>query len=638
MAIIPYQKSVDELFGTEKYYVDFYQREYKWNDNKQSYKPIKALLDDITYRFNLSYDKNVIVNDNSIANYDWYYLNSFMTNTVGGKTYIVDGQQRLTTLTIILIALYHLGQKPEFNIKAGVLTNLSKKICDYDSNGDIEFWMGFDDRKVGLSNIYNLKPGEFYDRSHSGNSSVSENNIYSAYEVVYKYLDDFLTTEHIYNAFRLYLLKRVFLIKINVDKPEDVAMTFEVINDRGVPLKPHEILKGKILGIIPKVDVEHYVKIWEDAVDNISAKYDDESVDSFFSIYFQSKFADTDANYRELFKDRYQKTIYLEEFNQKIGFKNTSGTTNAITNVKSFVEDTLPYYVGLFIRIMKDSNNSSASMMYSWFNHINGQDTPMYLIFSAVNYNDPDVDAKYELIEKLFDRNYVMLNLTGAYRSNDFNNSIMKLGREIRSADLNKIRKSFDDSLVNDVAKSLARSDIKTIADVFKYELFANAGYSTLGQRFLRYYFARIDHLISEEAKMATGTYYSLISQAKGKDVYHIEHILANDDNKVNMQKFADEEEFVTQRNRLGDLLLLKGNVNQSSGNELFVDKIKTYTGNGTLFAQTLVPGFTHSNVDFKAFCQKRQLTFGVYSDYDKNSIEERHKLLHAMTKIIWNF
>lgn len=94
----------------------------------------------------------------------------------------------------------------------------------------------------------------------------------------------------------------MFLIKINVDKPEDVAMTFEVINDRGVPLKPHEILKGKILGIIPKVDVEHYVKIWEDAVDNISAKYDDESVDSFFSIYFQSKFADTDANYLSYLK------------------------------------------------------------------------------------------------------------------------------------------------------------------------------------------------------------------------------------------------------------------------------------------------------------------------------------------------
>ena len=53
MAINPTQVTVGDLFGSKKYFVDFYQREYKWNDNikNQSYKPIKALLDDIFYRF-----------------------------------------------------------------------------------------------------------------------------------------------------------------------------------------------------------------------------------------------------------------------------------------------------------------------------------------------------------------------------------------------------------------------------------------------------------------------------------------------------------------------------------------------------------------------------------------------------------
>lgn len=44
MAINPNQVTVGDLFGSKKYFVDFYQREYKWNDNikNQSYKPIKA--------------------------------------------------------------------------------------------------------------------------------------------------------------------------------------------------------------------------------------------------------------------------------------------------------------------------------------------------------------------------------------------------------------------------------------------------------------------------------------------------------------------------------------------------------------------------------------------------------------------
>ena len=102
MAITPKKNTIEDLFGTKTYSIDFYQREYKWNDTdaEQSYKPIKSLLDDIFYRFSLFYKASADIDDKTIASYGWYYLNSYMTNTVDGKTYIVDGQQRLTTLTI----------------------------------------------------------------------------------------------------------------------------------------------------------------------------------------------------------------------------------------------------------------------------------------------------------------------------------------------------------------------------------------------------------------------------------------------------------------------------------------------------------------------------------------------------------
>ena len=46
-----------------------------------------------------------------MAKYPWYYLNTYVTNTIDGKVYIVDGQQRLTTLTLVLIKLYRMASE-----------------------------------------------------------------------------------------------------------------------------------------------------------------------------------------------------------------------------------------------------------------------------------------------------------------------------------------------------------------------------------------------------------------------------------------------------------------------------------------------------------------------------------------------
>lgn len=635
MAITPKQVTVDQLFGTQKYDVDFYQREYKWNDSpQQTYKPIKSLLDDIIYRFSLNYDPNSDIDGLAISKYDWYYLNSFMTNTVGGNTYIVDGQQRLTTLTIILISLLKIGIK--LNVTEGYLEYLKQKIRGFDAIGNTEFWMGFDDRKKGLTFIYNLPPGQL-DKLPEG-VTVSEKNIYEAYNVIYKYLEQYLMNEHIYNAFRLYFCMRIYLISIDVDERKDVAMAFEVINDRGIPLKAYEILKGKILGVIPSHDVSKYVDIWENSIDQLSMNYNDDIVDLFLSTYFQSKFSNTNQSYNNLYKDRYHKSIYLNEFNSKIGFKNNgSDTSSSIKKVKEFVENTLPFYSDFYHRILKDSNDHNSEYIYTWFNKTNDQDYQFYLILSAIDVNDPEKDSKYNLVTKLFDKLYVMTNLTGAYRSNDFAASVIELGREIRNKNLSEIRTAFDNTLINNVSKSLNRANISSVSDVFKYDLFSNAGYTNLGKRFLRYYFARIDRLIADECNIPTGTYYSLIKQAGGKEVYHIEHILAYDSLELNKALFKNEEEFIVQRNRLGGLVLLKGKDNISSGNELYEDKLKTYEGTGTLFARTLLPNFNHSNVDFKKFCANHKLTFNSYPQFNISSIEERQKLLHALTCIIWD-
>ena len=101
MDISPDKQNIDRVFSNTSYFIDFYQRDYKWNE-----EPVKRLLDDIFYKFNLEFENNKKLDPNKeiiTEKYSWYYLSTYVTNTVAGKVFIVDGQQRLTTLSLILI-------------------------------------------------------------------------------------------------------------------------------------------------------------------------------------------------------------------------------------------------------------------------------------------------------------------------------------------------------------------------------------------------------------------------------------------------------------------------------------------------------------------------------------------------------
>lgn len=102
--IDPRNQTVESCLKNKSYYIDFYQREYVWSKDT-----VEILLRDIFYAFELSYEqyKDAELSQEILEKYNWYYLNIFITNNVEGKVYIVDGQQRLSTLTLIAAKLYH---------------------------------------------------------------------------------------------------------------------------------------------------------------------------------------------------------------------------------------------------------------------------------------------------------------------------------------------------------------------------------------------------------------------------------------------------------------------------------------------------------------------------------------------------
>ncbi|MCL4271588.1 MAG: DUF262 domain-containing protein, partial [Anaerolineales bacterium] len=91
-------RNISELLKEKKYQIDYFQREYRWQD-----KNIEELITDLAEKFLSFYDPNHKLTEGKV--YGHYFLGPIILSKKNGETFIVDGQQRLTTLTILLIFL-----------------------------------------------------------------------------------------------------------------------------------------------------------------------------------------------------------------------------------------------------------------------------------------------------------------------------------------------------------------------------------------------------------------------------------------------------------------------------------------------------------------------------------------------------
>ncbi|NDI98723.1 DUF262 domain-containing protein [Flavobacterium sp. LaA7.5] len=612
MDISPDKQNIDSVFSNTTYYIDFYQRQYKWNE-----EPVKRLLDDVFYRFNQEYklykDSDIPI-DKLIDKYSWYYLNTYVTNLVEGKLFVVDGQQRLTTLTLILIKLKHLAE-----IYNSDLSDWIKSKIMGQSGFKKEFWMN---HIAHIQTMQDLFDGKDLD-SINTDSGITAQNMVRNYAEISKSLTE-LSDRNKFESFVFYFLRRLVLINLDV-KQTDVPMVFEVINDRGVKLKPYEILKGKLLGQIDKDELIalNFNEIWDNQVKLINDFKEDE-IDEFFKYYLKGKLTDTRGTAQKFDKD-YHRVMFESEYDKFLNLNHNP------KGVKRFLLNDFVYFTNLYTKIYSYYNNFSENQPYIFYNNLTQMNTQFLLILSACELNDPNEDEKIYRISKNLDKMFCLLQLQRSYNSNAFSTDIYKLSAEIRNKSLDEIDIAFKKYL----SSQLSEARGIPVEQELNYGLFKDTGID-LDKRFKRYFFARIEKFIALNTKMEMKqTFYNLVQNTGSVNGFHIEHILSfNDENKALFKN--DEELFERERNRLGGLLILKGLDNISSNNETFKKKLKSYA-NTLYWNETLRADTYKSKLDFTKMITVHKLNFKYYESFGPEELEERHKLLFDIVKIIWN-
>lgn len=620
MDISPDKQNIDTLFASTTYYIDFYQREYKW-----SKEPVERLLDDIFFKFNIEYQaraKDDLIPSKEVvtAYYPWYYLNTYVTNIIEGKVYVVDGQQRLTTLTLILLKLKHMCGEYDSELTPWV----ERKIIGY-SGPSKEFWMN---HLRHIKTLEELLKSDKDLKKIPVKSGIGAENMIINYSVISKWLNDSLDSKHKLETFIFYFLYRLVLINLTVEQT-NVPMVFEVINDRGVKLKPYEILKGKLLGLVDKIDLEKLQlnELWDEKVKAVNSRSENE-IDFFFWSLIRARYTDTKVDFIKVSESNYHRAIFTDDFNRKLNLKNNPAS------IKQFLLNEFTYYTNLYLKVLKAYNELSAEYPHVYYNQLNEQDTQFMLILSCCMLNDKDEDQKIAVISAELDRFFALLRLQRAYDSNRFNDMIWEIIIKVRNEGVASYRNIFDEYLLKELNY---QNEITTINKPFSYIYFKEVTGKDIPSRFLRYFYARLEKFLSDGTNLKMKhSFGDLVTKTGSVNGFHIEHILA--DNEENLFLFDnDEERFYRERNRLGGLLLLKGKDNQSSNDEVYKKKLKSYA-NTLYWNETLREDTYKSKLDLLELIKKHKLNMRPIDElFGPEELEERQKLLAQLIRIIWN-
>ena len=154
--------SLQDILSNKKYSVDFFQREYSWGKEN-----IIQLVYDLTNAFYENYHTGDT--PQSIDNYNSYYMGPIVLFEQNGKSSIIDGQQRITSLTLLLIYLKHKAEK--------IMDDFPKEMIYSSSRGIKSFNIEIPERVKCLESLYNNN--EYEPKDDDENSVLNMTSRYS---------------------------------------------------------------------------------------------------------------------------------------------------------------------------------------------------------------------------------------------------------------------------------------------------------------------------------------------------------------------------------------------------------------------------------------------------------------------------
>jgi hypothetical protein len=361
---------IGKIFSKEFVFrIPLYQRPYAWQREQA-----EELLDDLLGFLGTGTEP--------IEDLNPYFLGSIVVIKEDHKpeSEVVDGQQRLTTLTILVSAIRaRLADEADATLvdfAKGLTSYLYEKGNPVEETED-RFRLSLRERDADFFRDYIQKDGQIEKLRalEPAKLTDSQKNIRQNALMLFDRLKKLAPS----NCKRLaqFTVKQCLLVVVSTPDFGSAYRIFMVLNNRGLDLSHSDILKSEIIGAVPTADREKYGKRWEETEELLG----------------REAFADLFSHIRTIYRKVKPKETVLAEFRQYV--------LKQVTDPKKLVDEVLAPFAQAYSEI-KDASYESASgadeinRLLKWLGRIDNTDwLPPAILYMAKHSNDPPVLQRF---------------------------------------------------------------------------------------------------------------------------------------------------------------------------------------------------------------------------------------------------
>lgn len=596
-------RTIVEVLDKNKYTVDYYQREYSWQQ-----KHIEQLVTDLTTAFLNEYEPRH--ERTEVENYNSYYLGPFVLSEKGGKRSIIDGQQRLTSLTLILIFLNHLQK--DYGVNEAIEGMIfSEKFGKKSFNIDVP------ERTSGLQALF--ETGEYNVPDDADASTV---NMVERYNDIIEAFPKEIDAQ-VLPFFIDWFKERVALVEILAYSDDNAYTIFETMNDRGLNLTPTEMLKGYLLSRFKDNALRKSTNdFWKKAIICLQG-IDKEEDQKFIQAFLRAKYAVTIRQGKAGSKNEDFEKIGTRFHNWfRDNLKLVGLGKDSQEDFDRFINKDFKYYFDAYLRIAQaratlTKGLESVHYIEHWGIAASLRD-PLLLAPLLPSDSVETANQKINLVAKYIEIFCVRRSINfRTFAATSIRYTIYTLVKELRDKNLEDLQEILE--------SKLAAMDESWVG-MHRFRLHGQ------NKVFVKYLLSRLSGYVDQLAGQSTD-FRNYFLKGTGKP-YEIEHIWGRhfDDHR---NEFEHENDFVEYRNRLGGLVLLPRGTNQSYGDKPYEVKKQHYIKEN-LLVKSLCPLTYENNPNFKKLIIEHGLPFKAHNEFKKGDFDDRQDLYQVMCEKIW--
>ncbi len=341
-----------KIFSSDfEYHIPVYQRPYAWTEEETG-----KLFDDLFDFYSTRSSEN-------------YFLGSIVMIKDDNDRYadVIDGQQRLTTLSILFatIAERFTGER-----KASCMKRLQEPGDEVEGiKAQPRLFLREWDQSFFHDYIQNVNLDALFAIDPITLDTESKRHILNNAKLLRNRLSDNFGTEDELLSFSRFLLNQCYLVGVSTDNQASAFRIFSVMNSRGLDLLPIDIIKSETIGKIPQAQQQEYTEIWEE-LENDTGR------DGFNEVFTHTK---------TIFSKERPKKNLLDEFREYVTSK---------IEPKTLIDNYLKPYSQAYFQLRNceytsTQNADEINQCLYWLNKTNNYDwMPPAIKFFSLYHND----------------------------------------------------------------------------------------------------------------------------------------------------------------------------------------------------------------------------------------------------------